>query len=197
MNLLQNPILRSLDYDLVTFHERDVDEQYRGWLHDDAVIQYLEVRHEDRSLDALRRYVRAAEADPDKLIFRIIHRNNTLPVGTISLHITPHYKIADFGLLIGEKNHWGGTTSLQVQVALFNYAFDVLELRRLWGGVSGGNAASHFNYRRLGFQKEAVLRQHFMHDTEGPVDVVYYGILREEWARNSSRFKQLAVKIDE
>ena len=185
------PILHSRDFILRPFGNEDVTEQYQQWLLDPEVVRFLEVRHSDRTLQALQRYVRDGIDNPHRHMFMIVARDSGNDIGTIVLDINPAHQFASFGYLIGNKSYWGGATVKQTQVALFDFAFLNLNLRRMYGGVDGNNTASHFNYRQMGFRREGVLREHGIDDQTGVVDAVYYGLLRDEWMDIRTNFDDL------
>ena len=78
-------------------------------------------------------------------------------------------------------------------MALFDFAFGPLGLRRIYGGARIGNVMSQFNFKRLGFEKEGVFRQHtrVSQNSEEYCDEVYYGLLAKEWAARSPKFDEL------
>lgn len=66
--------------------------------------------------------------------------------------------------------------------ALMAYAFDDLGASRLWLDASGENPRACRVYERAGFALEGRLRAHWYRPALGrPVDLMLYGILRDEW----------------
>ena len=187
------PTLSMRSLTLSPFEACDADEQYRAWLQDEDVIKYLSVARQDRSEDTLQNYVAGTLANPNHHYFKIIDRNSGHKIGTMSLHIDRGQNIADFGYLIGDKNYWGGETAIEAQVALFDFAFVTLKLRKLHGGAALTNVGSNFNYRKLGFTREGVRRQHVLVGTgDGVVDdIVEWGCLAEEWGEIRNKFDHL------
>lgn len=85
------------------------------------------------------------------------------------------------GITIGDKAYWGrgyGTDALRL---LLDYAFRLRNLRRVYLTVNGTNERAIRAYRRCGFVEEGRLRGHVWSDGEY-IDLVYMGILRDEWA---------------
>ncbi|NQU57220.1 MAG: GNAT family N-acetyltransferase [Rhodospirillales bacterium] len=185
------PSLHSRDLVLRPFLETDVTEAYRQWLLDPEVVRFLEVRHSDRSMAELRKYVAAVVENPQRHMFLIISRESGNGIGTTTLNTTPAHQFANFGYLIGEKAYWGGSIVRQIQTVLFDFAFMELNLRRIYGGVYANNTASHFNYKRMGFKREGVLRQHVIDDVEGVADAIFYGLLRSEWLEKRNEFDEI------
>jgi RimJ/RimL family protein N-acetyltransferase len=189
---VETPTLALKDIDLVPFGVEDIDAQYCGWLNDIEVIRYLDVARQDRSVKALESYFEGVVADPNRHFFKIVVRDTLTKIGTISLGIDPIHRTAHFGYLIGERDFWGSEMALQAQVGLFDWAFEKLNLRRLWGGACTSNVGSNFNYHRLGFQREGIRRAAVFIGTEGEEtsDIAEYGCLAEEWIAISAKFEK-------
>ena len=175
--------LKAKDIDLRPFALSDVDTTYQAWLLDDETTRYLDVAFTDRSISALKEFVRSIEANPNRLFYMIVVRDTGESIGTANLEIDPVHRVGNFGYMIGERRWWGTGVALQVQVALFDFAFDHLGNRRFYGGVRVENVMSQFNLKRLGFVKEGVFRNHVRagSDNYKYMDVVYYGLMHEEW----------------
>ncbi len=67
-----------------------------------------------------------------------------------------------------------------------DYAFDQLKLRKLNADVLANNQRSIAFHERLGFQREGVFRDGHLSDS-GPIDVIRYGILENEWREQHPR----------
>ena len=87
-----------------------------------------------------------------------------------------------FGIGIGEEDFWGkgyGTEALQL---FLGYAFREMNLRRVSLNVFGYNPRAIRSYEKCGFKIEGRVRQAMRRDGKR-WDMVYMGILREEWNR--------------
>ena len=194
----QDRVLRARDVDLRPFRMEDVDQTYQGWLLDEAVVKYLEVAFTDRSLPALRAYMGAAIADPNRFFYLVVDRDKAHRIGTASFAVNTRHRTVNWGYMIGERDYWGTGVSLQVQVALFDLAFDSLGVRRFHGAPYRDHVASRFNLKRLGFKEEGVLRRHYCRGPDGEevVDLVQYGLLAEEWRAIRHKFDYLRYRSD-
>ncbi len=65
---------------------------------------------------------------------------------------------------------------------LLDYAFRLRNAHKVWLSVNGTNERAVRAYRACGFVEEGRLRQHVWGDGQY-LDLVYMGILREEWER--------------
>jgi RimJ/RimL family protein N-acetyltransferase len=169
----------------------DVNATYQGWLNDEETVRYLDVGLTDRSMPVLEAYIQAVHDDPNRYFWMIVERATACDIGTASLVIETLHNNATYGYMIGERDHWGTGAAIQAQVALFDFAFDVIGARRFYGGAARDNVMSQFNLRRLGFQKEGVFRQHVRTADGGTSDSVYYGLLAEDWRAVSDKFNAM------
>jgi RimJ/RimL family protein N-acetyltransferase len=84
---------------------------------------------------------------------------------------------------IGDKTWWGKGVVQEVRTALLDFVFDQAGGHRAFGQVHGRNAASIYNYQRLGFRHEGTMReQRHLPRTNERVDVLMFGLLKQEWA---------------
>ena len=182
--------LKAKDIELCRFSVSDVNATYQAWLLDIETTRYLEVAFTDRSIPALKAFVRSIDANPNRLFYKIVIRDTGESIGTVNLEIDPVNRVGNYGYMIGQHCWWGTGVALQAQVALFDFAFDHLGNRRFYGGAPIDNVMSHFNFVRLGFVKEGVFRNHARVglDSHKFRDVVYYGLMREEWQSIRDKF---------
>lgn len=100
-------------------------------------------------------------------------------IGTTTLfNLDFNSRRAEIGYGLG-RAHWGHGYMHEALTALLNYAFDVLEFRRLEADVDPRNVASIRTVERLGFQREGYLRERWQVNGEIQ-DTLFYGLLRSE-----------------
>ncbi len=188
-DVLKARTLSARDVDLRPFTLSDVTETYQAWLLDEESVQYLDVARTDRSMPALKAYAEGVIANPHRFFYMIVDRETGADIGTASVAVDPLHGVATWGYLVGDRKFWGTGVSLQAQVALFDFAFDVLGARRFYGGAARENVMSQFNLKRLGFRKEGVFREHVRVGADGRLtDSIYYGLLAREWAEIRDKF---------
>jgi RimJ/RimL family protein N-acetyltransferase len=95
-------------------------------------------------------------------------------------------RTCELGITIGDKSYWGRGYGRDAISVLLDYAFRLRNLRRVFLSVNGSNERAIRAYRASGFVEEGRLRAHVW--SQGRYeDLVYMGVLREEWkARRSS-----------
>lgn len=93
---------------------------------------------------------------------------------------------------IGDMDWWGKGVVQEVRAALLDFIFDKAGGHRAYGQVHGRNAASMYNYQRLGFRHEGTMRQQrLLPRSNEQVDLLVFGLLKDEWLdRRSLREKR-------
>ena len=114
----------------------------------------------------------------------IAETHNGAPIGTGSLmYIDFRNRTAEMGrVLIGAKPKRNSGLGIEIAVLLCEYAFDQLNLNKVYGDTFATNTRAVRMYASLGFSKEGVLRQHIF--SRGKyVDLVQLSLLRDEFQR--------------
>ena len=191
--------LRSRDLDLRPFKLNDIDSAYERWMNDEEVVRFTRIPAYDTSYDGLVAYAERVLNTPGTYFWSVTHREDRRAIGTAKLVVSLEHGIANWGYLIGERDYWRDSISLQAQVPVFDYAFDDLGVRKMYGGTDSDHVKSRFNLARMKFRKEGVFREHFRGGADGAklVDLVYYGLLISEWQEVSGQFDYLRYCHDE
>ena len=179
---------------LTTFTENDITDRYIKWLTDPDVVQYLEVRFSDRSYEGLKKNFRDRQLRRNSPLYNITIKDTNLPIGTCSLDIDTNHLTAKYGYILGEKEFWGTDAAVEAQVILIDYVFDVLKLRKITGGTYSSHVPSQFNFSRLGFVREGILKGQYKGSNGQLHDHMRYGLLNNEWALTRSKFDRLRMK---
>ncbi|MBZ0301118.1 MAG: GNAT family N-acetyltransferase [Anaerolineae bacterium] len=85
------------------------------------------------------------------------------------------------GIGIGSRAFWDGGYGTEAMRLLLNFAFDELNLHRVFLTVFSYNARAIHLYDKLGFRHEGTYREHLQRDGQR-YDMLLYGILSREWA---------------
>jgi len=89
------------------------------------------------------------------------------------------------GITIGDKAYWGRGYGRDAVRVLLDYAFRLRNLRRVCLSVNGNNERGMRAYHACGFIEEGRLRAHVW-SNGAYIDLVYMGILRDEWQAQSA-----------
>jgi RimJ/RimL family protein N-acetyltransferase len=89
-------------------------------------------------------------------------------------------RTCELGITIGDKAYWGRGYGRDAISILLDYAFRLRNFRRVFLSVNGNNERAMRAYRACGFVEEGRLRDQVWNNG-AYVDLVYMGILRNEW----------------
>ena len=87
---------------------------------------------------------------------------------------------AQLGLSVYKQDDWGHGYGREMIVLALRYAFNELNLHRVWLTTPGFNERAMKLYEKLGFRHEGRGREHILLDGTR-WDVVYMGMLRDEF----------------
>ncbi len=102
-------------------------------------------------------------------------------IGGCGLHgLGPTEQTCELGIAIGDKAYWGQGYGREAVALLLDYAFRLVNARRVFLRVHAANERAIRAYRACGFVEEGRLRKHVWSNGSYD-DLLYMGILREEW----------------
>jgi len=160
--------------------EDDVTDKYLQWITDPEVNEYLVVKYSKHTLQSLREYVKSFKGDNSRFLFGIYTDENQ-HIGNFSIYgISQPNKTFDFGYFIGEKEWWGRDAGMISCLIGLKIAFETLELRKTFTYVESINLKSRFVLQKIGFEKEAVLKERVL-NKEKYVDSVIYSLDVAQW----------------
>jgi RimJ/RimL family protein N-acetyltransferase len=116
------------------------------------------------------------------------------PIGDLGLNsVSIHNRTALLGANIGEPEYWGGGYGTDALLMVVDYAFDTLDLRRLWLVTMSLNARVVRQMAKVGFTLEG-RRREAAHADGVWYDELVYGLLREEWPGREAMLQTLSLK---
>lgn len=159
----------------------DVNERYYRWMNDPEITRFLESRFAPNAIENLRDYVAGKLGDRDNIFLAIVLKKEDRHIGNIKLGpIQWIHRLADIGLLIGEKDCWGKGYATEAIQLVSDYAFNVLNLHKVAAGCYGPNEGSARAFQKAGFVVEGVRKEQFY--TNGSyVDDILLGLIRPDW----------------
>ena len=105
-------------------------------------------------------------------------------VGAVELWFQREHGRAEFGYTLA-RWLWGRGLMTEAVSAVMDEAFATLPLRKITARAIAPNIGATRVMEKAGMQFEAVLRQHHVHRGQ-VVDLMHYGLLREEWERQTA-----------
>jgi RimJ/RimL family protein N-acetyltransferase len=116
------------------------------------------------------------------------------PIGGMSINfIMYHHRLAMLGAKIGESAYWGGGYGTDALILLIQYAFDWLDMRKIWLGTTSKNERVQRQMEKVGFTLEARQREESLMDGEW-CDGLLYGLFREDWPGREALVKTLNIR---
>lgn len=95
--------------------------------------------------------------------------------------------------MIGEPEYWGGGYGTDALLLLADYAFDWLDLHKLWLITMALNARVMRQMEKVGFDLEARQRAATWANN-GWVDALTYGIQRSAWPGRAALIERLGLR---
>jgi ribosomal-protein-alanine N-acetyltransferase len=155
----------------------DVRGGYRRWQNDPQINRFLESRFQKFTEASLEAYVARFAADPDHVFLAVVARDTDAHIGNVKLGpIDRHHRVADMGLLIGDRAYWGRGIATEVIRLVARYAFDELGLRKVTAGCYSTNRAAIRAFEKAGFAHEGLRKKQYRCNGEH-VDGVMLGLL--------------------
>jgi diamine N-acetyltransferase len=104
-----------------------------------------------------------------------------LVIGELSLHHRdPRARVAAFGIGIYDPAYIGQGYGREASALFLDWAFRIQNYQRIWLDTWATNERAIRCYQALGFIEEGRQRRHIYVDGQY-VDMVFMGLLREEW----------------
>lgn len=177
---MEVPILNGEQIFLRRLTEDDATQEYANWMNDPDINQYLESKYYTHTIESTKDFLRSVTNDRNYQ-FGIFDKETSKHIGNIKLGgINVHDKSADIGFLIGEKSYWGRGIASEAIKLVTDFAFNTLNLHKVWGGAYAPNIGSMKAFLKNGFAREGVrVKQHYFNGQF--IDGYLYGKINENW----------------
>jgi len=159
----------------------DATPTYLSWINDKETTKGLETGKYPSTMESLVGYIKAMQADKGTVMFAMIERETEKHIGNIKIHNFDWVaRTCELGLMIGDKDTRGKGYGYEACSLVIEYAFERLNVRKVWLAVYDNNPAAFHIYRKLGFEEEGRLRKHIFSNGEY-YDKIYMGVFHEEF----------------
>ena len=191
-------MLEGILVDLVPYGARFLEQEHR-WRNSEAWFWASAGGRMIESRAALRRdheaSVERRSPRPYRGIRFGIQTKHGVPLGDIDIvRFQTQSRHAILGAGIGEPDYWGGGYGTDALLLVVDFAFDWLDLRRLWLSTMSINARVLRQMEKVGFTQEARQRDAFWVDGHGWADKVTFGLLRSEWPGRAALIERLGLR---
>jgi RimJ/RimL family protein N-acetyltransferase len=102
-------------------------------------------------------------------------------LGDLALHLSENGKTAEVGYTF-DREHWGNGYAVESLTALVDYAFEELDVTRVFGMLHPDNPASAMVLERTGLLYEGRTKLSYWLGEENSDDLIY-GMIRSDWER--------------
>lgn len=153
------------------------------WFKDKEVFKYLMLQ-KTPSLVAERKWIRDNLRSRGEITWSFYNESDVL-IGNCGLRLKPKDKLANFGIVIGDKTQWGKGYAGEVIKVVGDFVFKKLKYQRFELVVFTDNKRALAVYKKAGFKLEGVRRRcHWNLVTKKFEDDGIMSILKEEWGKN-------------
>jgi RimJ/RimL family protein N-acetyltransferase len=173
------------EYFVRLLQESDLDGPYPSWFEDQEVCGYNSHGKFFKTLAYFRSYLDGLDSE-DQMVWAICHKTDG-HIGNISLQLISFInRNADFGVLIGDKRHWGRGVAYAAGLRLIHHGFYKLNLERIYCATAASNTSMRNLAKKLGMVEEGCRRAHLYLDGNW-MDMIEYGVLRIEFDHSTLR----------
>ncbi len=151
-------------------------EQEIKWLNDKEVVRYSEQRHKTHTFASQYSYINSFQW-PDMLWEIWVKQKEAFAkfIGTFSVYVDMPNKVADLGIMIGDKDEWGKGYGLEAWTTMIKSVFKLTDVTRVTGGCMDMNTPMHKIMLRSGMQFSGSLDSRLIFGGQR-VDILFFGI---------------------
>ena len=181
-------VLKGKNFYLKELNVSDVSDEYLAWVNDIEITRFLEIKYQNFTKDSLKKFVTECRVSDSKTLWGIYCNKTKKHIGNISIKCNFDRGIFDGGYFIGDKQYWGTSAAFEALLLMIKYGFEVQDMRRIIAGAYSNNMNARFLFHKIGFEKEASIKESYMYDNK-PVDVVIYSIGKNRWKKIKNQLK--------
>ncbi|GGA11901.1 hypothetical protein GCM10010923_23210 [Blastomonas marina] len=164
--------LRGQKVVLRTFGADDVSEAYIGWLNNPEVTRFSNQRFRTHDRASCEAYLASFEGS-DNLFVSVRDAADGAAVGTMTAYRNAHHGTCDVGIMIGQRDYWGGGYGQEAWDLLTGWLLSEGGVRKLTAGCLAPNKGMVRLMERSGMHLEATRKRHEIVDG-APEDIVLY-----------------------
>lgn len=154
---------------IMLFEKEDINKEYIGWLNNKDLMRYSNQRFITHTQQSSLAYMNSF-IDTSSVFAKVIEKDSSLLVGTLTCYFDENHKVADIGLLIGRQGSGFGSE-------VFNRITKVLKqtknVRKITSGALINNVAMIRIIENAGLTLECIKPRQEIYKNE-ETDVHYY-----------------------
>jgi len=157
---------------ILPFRESFLTERYIGWLNDPEVVCYSEQRHKTCTIESCRAYWQSFNGTPN-YFWAITAKDSKIGhIGNMNAYVDVANKVADVGILIGEKAIWGCGYGTEAWAAVCRYLLDEEGMHKVGAGTMAVNKGMLRIMAKAGMIDDGVRKRHFLFEGQ-EVDLIH------------------------
>lgn len=159
--------------------QEELNGNYINWLNDKEVCEFNSHGDTEYTKEMAIAFINSIQNDDTKEVYAVYLKENDLHIGNISLQqIDRKNNSAEIAYLFGEKAYWGKGYAREASELILKRAFEKLNLHRLYFGTHINNIRMQNLGKKLGFQKEGILKDAQLKNGKYN-DIILYGRLKK------------------
>lgn len=171
--MAESPVIETLRLCVVPFSEQYLTPRYVGWLNDPDVVRYSEQRHQKHTMASCRQYWNSFAGSPNFFWAITLRENPRDHIGNMNAYVDDANKIADVGIMVGEKSFWHRGYGLEAWRAVCSFLLEVAGMRKVTAGTIASNAGMRSIMEKAGMVPDGRRSRHYVVNGVEE-DVVHY-----------------------
>jgi len=154
-------------------------ENIQKWLCDEKITYHLFQGDLPPNLDRMKNEYQKLISNHKDIVFAIISNENDLHIGWTGIYeINWISRNGELRFFIGDSKYHKKGIATEVVSLLIKYAFDKLNLHKVYGGTNKENLGSVKIFEKLGFEKEGTSKEgHFRNGKY--YDLIRFGLINK------------------
>lgn len=161
--------------------EKDIPYKVK-WVNDEAIRRTQNLDFPISEIGT-KKWLQKVTSDSTRRDFIVCSESDNVPIGYCGLvSINFKHSKAESYLGLGDKDYWGKGHASEARRLILDYAFDVLDLNKVYSYVWAENEKMKHINKNVGFKIEGLLRDDIFYQGEYR-DNVLMGLLKDEYTR--------------
>lgn len=148
---------------LVPYRAGLVTQAHVDWLNDPEIVKYSEQRHKVHTLQTQHHYLNTIPSGSHIWLIKLDDNGAIYHIGTITAYVDIHNKVANMGILIGQKGLWGRGYGLEAWTAVVEWLFEN-DVRKVEAGCMKSNTGMWSIAGRTKMTCDGIVPGHFLLD---------------------------------
>jgi [ribosomal protein S5]-alanine N-acetyltransferase len=165
----------------------DASDRYLSWAADSEVMSPLNVSAVRMTRQQLAGYIGGFDGIT-RFLIGIFLREDERHIGFYMIETDPGHGLANFNVVIGDKEFWGKKVVLETRPVLLDHFFTQRGIEKALGSPLARNIPAIFNYKAEGWRLEGVLKSQRKSIKDGSrLDQMQFAMLKTEWLARKAR----------